>query len=226
MSRSWLIFGALLIWGFVTSQTPNLQNNAFQSTTVTPTPPGGTLSIHYPLTGDAVQGSVNIIGNTDIPGFQNAELSFAYTDHPTNTWFVINASDTPVNDNTLAAWDTSTISDGNYDIRLSVELVTGESVETINKAVRVRNYSPIETDTPTPVTPTKTQAPGELPPATITPTATETPVPPSATPLPTNALEFTRQDFALTMGKGALAVFGIFALLGLYLVVKKIRLHG
>jgi hypothetical protein len=225
MFRSWLTIGALLLWGLNASQASILQSNATQTLTITPTPQPRLLSIHYPLTGTALQGSVNIIGTTAIAGFQNAELAFAYSNHPTNTWFLINVSDTPVNESTIATWDTSTISDGIYDLRLTVNLTTGKQVETIIKAVRVRNYSPIETDTPTPVTPTSTQAPGELPPATITPTATETPVPPSATPLPTNALEFTRQDFALTMGKGVLAVFGIFALIGLYLSVKKIRLH-
>ena len=180
------------------------------------------LSIRSPEPGQALQGSVNILGNTAVPGFISAELAFAYAssaNNPAKTWFLIIEMDQPVSDGTLAQWDTNTITDGNYDLRLRVKRQDGSQDEAIVSGVRVRNYTPVETDTPTPVTPTATTVPGNTPVPSSTPTS---PAKPTPTPLPTNPAEITSADVSASLGKGALAILGLFALMGIYALVKGI----
>jgi len=182
--------------------------------------PEGTaeLLIRSPLPGQALQGSLNITGSNAVAGFASAEVSFAYAGDQMGTWFLIGEASQPIQDGTLAQWDTSSITDGDYDLRLRVKREDGSHLDVVVSGLRVRNYTPVETDTPTPVTPTATPMPGELP-----VTATLTPVSlPSATPLPTNPAVITSQDIALGLGKGALAVIALFALMGVYRLVTGI----
>ncbi len=86
------------------------------------------------------------------------------------------------------------------------------------EGLRVRNYTPIETDTPAP---TATQAPGEPPPPTLTPTASPTPVYATPTPLPPNPLQVSTQEVTDTFLRGALGAAAVFALLGLYHSVRR-----
>jgi len=94
------------------------------------------------------------------------------------------------------------------------------------EGLRVRNYSPIETSTPTPVTPTATPLPGELSIPTPTPTPTISPPAPTPTDLARNPAQVSVPDIALSLGKGALAILGLFALMGIYQAVKNIREKG
>jgi hypothetical protein len=179
------------------------------------------LSIRSPVAGQSVQGSVSIEGNSAVSGFVSAELAFAYTGDPTGTWFLIAEANEPVQDGVLAQWDTGAIADGDYDLRLWVLLQNGSHLEAIVPSLRVRNYTPVETDTPTPVTPTLTQIPGETPVVTPTREVRSTP-----TPLPPNPAEVTGGDILGSLGKGALAILGLFALLGAYGLVQGIRDRG
>ena len=176
-----------------------------------------------PSDGQAVIGNVQISGTTDIPGFASAEISFAYADNPTGTWFLISSSTEPVNRGTLAEWDTSTITDGLYDLQLVVTRQGNDALVYTVKNVRVRNYTPIETNTPTPITPTSTPLPGDTPVPTSTPTPTETPIPPTPTSLPPNPIQVTRQDFMWSLVKGVAIVAGAFAILGIYVSIKNMR---
>ncbi len=106
-------------------------------------------------------------------GFSSAELLFSYADNPTGTWFLIQSiSELPV-DGPLAQWDTTTISDGSYTLRLVIRLADGSEIEQSVAGLRVRNYTPIETETPTPSTPTI--APVIVGTSTPTPTPTQLP---------------------------------------------------
>jgi hypothetical protein len=189
---------------------------------VAPTPQPATItqaaaaSILAPLPGQALQGIVQIIGNTSLEGLISAELSFAYTNDLKQTWFLISLSDQPVKNGILAQWDTTTLTDGIYDLRLVVTLKDGDQKVSILRGVRVRNYTPIETNTPAPPTSTATPLPGHTP----TPSQTPLPLPTSTqlpnTPLPTNPAQLTRLDVTTNLGIGALAVTGFFAVMGLY----------
>jgi hypothetical protein len=180
-------------------------------------------AIHSPLPGQALQGLVPINGNTVENGFKSAELEFSYTYDPTHTWFLINETDKPVSDGLLAQWDTTTLTDEIYDLRLTILLSDGRRDSVTVSGLRVRNYTPIETDTPTPVTPTSTPVPGDTPIPTKTPTPTVTPIPPTFTPLPPNPAQLSTQDITTSLGKGALVMLGMFAMMGIYYVISLAR---
>lgn len=194
-----------------------------QQDTPTATPMPALVHITFPADSQALKGKVAITGNTRIQGFSSSELSFSYSDNPTGTWFLIQISSQAVDDGVLVEWDTSTITDGVYDLQLEVDLLSGESIIYTVSKLRVRNYTPVETETPTPVTPTSTPLPGDTPIPTATSTPTETPVPPTRTALPPNPAQVTRQDLGISLGKGALFTLGLFALMGIYFSVKTIR---
>jgi hypothetical protein len=185
------------------------------------TPAGPEIAIGYPIPGQALQGLVRITGILQVEGFIYAELDFAYQNDPRDTWFVIWHSDRVPDGQMLAEWDTTTLTDGDYELRLTVKTETNE-LESLVSGLRVRNYSPIETDTPQPTaTPAQQDAPQDTSVPAPTATASETPIPPTPTPLPTNPAELTPEDVTTSLGRGALAAIGIFALLGLYQLVRK-----
>ena len=182
--------------------------------------------ISAPTNGQAVQGGVILRGSTGTEGFLSYEVDFSFDHNPTQTWFLVQESTVPVQDDILAVWDTTTITDGEYSLRLRVNFADGMVEEMIVKGVRVRNYSPIETDTPGPTAASVTSEFGgnetiEIARMTQTPTITLNP--PSPTPLPTNPAEITPYQVGLTMGKGIAITLGIFSILGTYIGVKAIR---
>jgi hypothetical protein len=185
--------------------------------TATELPTAGILS---PSTGQVVQGKVPVVAFTAVRGFQSAELYFGYTDDQTGTWFLIAQSTEPAIGVEIGTWDTNLITDGNYRLRLVVMLQDGSKVDVIVSGLRVRNYSPIETSTPTPVTPTATLSPGERPTSTVTPMPTITA---TATLLPTNPAEMTTGQIASSLSKGALGTLSVFLFLGIYWLIKRSR---
>lgn len=195
----------------------------------TPTSPTETIpaiaekpEIQFPSAGQALQGTVSIRGTSAVKDFVSAEIDFAYADSIPNTWFLIAQSQTPVDDGDLAVWDTTTITDGVYDLRLTVRLKDGAIQSMTIKGLRVRNYTLIETDTPTPIIPTATPIPGETAVPSITPTVTITPIPPTATSLPPNPAQLSTEDIFGSAGKGALAILGFFILVGFYRSVRSL----
>ncbi len=87
--------------------------------------------VDSPRPGDVLQGTVPIIGSTDLAGFQSAEVWFAYEADPPGGWFLIHQSTEAVADGTLADWDTTTITDGNYRLKVVVFVEGGEPSETL-----------------------------------------------------------------------------------------------
>jgi hypothetical protein len=183
------------------------------------------VSILSPGEGQAVRGNIPIIVDTVIDGFTSAELSFAYQADQTATWFLIGQSQQPLLDVVMEEWDTTLLTDGIYDIRLLVTLKNSRQVTSLVRGVRVRNYSPIETDTPTP-------SPTAAPLATIAllatslPTATSipspTPVPATPTPLPENPLQLTPQEIGLNFLRGTAGGLALIVLAGLYLSIRNL----
>jgi hypothetical protein len=178
-----------------------------------------------PAGGQALQGVVAIFGTAGGAGFRSAEVSFAFQDDPTATWFLLRQLPGPL-EGALAEWDTSTISDGVYALRLQVFLEDGQVQEAIVSGLRVRNYSPVETSTPTAAPAVTVTAPGDGQPAgpTPLPSATPamfTPVERTPTPLPTNPAELTAQDLGRSALQGVLVVFG-----GLLLAAGYMGLRG
>ena len=168
----------------------------------------------YPAAGVALQGVVTITGTTELPGFQYAEINFRYAGSSEN-WFLIQQSRTTVKDGTLAVWDTSTIADGVYDLRLQVFLENGKVVEASVKAVRVRNYTVIETSAPTPPALTQAVAVKTITPPAATATMLSTP-----TGLPANPATIEPATLLFNLIFGVVFVLVIFGLLGMYRMAK------
>jgi hypothetical protein len=192
------------------------------------------VAIHAPQAGQALKGIVPIVVSNAVEDFQSVELSFAYANDTTGTWFLIFEGDQPVDNATIAQWDTTTITDGEYNLRMVVNLLNGSQQTVTVAGLRVRNYSAAETDTPAPVTPTASSTPtnGGAPmiegePTTSTPEATSTimqptptqtspPLTVTVTPIPPNPAQISGEQVLLSMGVGVLVVAGVFALLGAY----------
>jgi hypothetical protein len=201
--------------------------NAFaQQGTPTPSPAQTGIWLISPMPGQALQGSVLVAGNTMVDGFQSAELSFSYSDNPSDSWFLIQQISAPVPDGNLVLWDTTTISDGNYTLRLVVTKSDGSQETAFVPGVRVRNYTPIETDTPIPVILTETLPSQATPVPSLVPMSTEIELPSQPTPLPTNPAVLSTQEVFASLFKGILAAFGLFALAGLYQMVRSLLRKG
>jgi hypothetical protein len=168
--------------------------------------------ITAPAPGSAVQGTITILGSTDLPQFQYAEVAFSYSESQPESWFLIKQSQEPVKDGILAAWDTTTIADGDYRLRLQVYLTNGGYLTTELTGLRVRNYTAVETNTPTPSTQSNT-------PVMV---ATPTPILPTATPrftptiLPPNPAQVHPSNLAGSIAAGIGTTVALFLLLALY----------
>lgn len=99
------------------------------------------LYITAPTTGEVVEGIVEIRGSVPEEGFLSAEVLYAYAQTGKETWFLIKRLDKVVQDDVLAAWDTTTITDGVYHIKLVVTKVGDRRNEVVVENIQVSNYS-------------------------------------------------------------------------------------
>lgn len=167
-----------------------------------------------PSPGQVLQGLVPI--RINLPAeVASAELAFSYEGDPRNTWFLIAEFADPAQGVLETDWDTTTLTDDNYTLRLIVRTTSGP-ITVLLAGLRVRNYTPIETDTPIP---TSTPAPRETLSPSFTPTVTESSTPPTMTPLPPNPARITIQQITISAGKGVGVTLLIFLLLGIYRTV-------
>ncbi len=174
--------------------------------------PGTQVKIVSPNPGQALQGTVLITGEIKVEQPFFVELSFSYADDHRDTWFVINESEDVGLDEISYEWDTTTITDGDYTLRLLAESDQGQSIDYI-VGLRVRNYSAIETDTPMP---TATPAPAATFALTSSPTLTPSPLQITPTSLPPNPAQIDSTDIGMSITMGGLVVIGIFSFLGIY----------
>ena len=177
--------------------------------------------ISAPADGQALRGQVSITGTTDIPGFVSAELDFAYASDATGNWFPIQTFSQPATNSTLAAWDTTSISDGNYILRLRVVLQDG-TLHDATIRIQVRNEAPpataVSTATSTPAF--VPQLSTSLPAATTSATPT---TPPFSTPtfLPSNPAEVQTDEVYRGIERGALIIVGLFIFLGILIRLRR-----
>lgn len=99
------------------------------------------LYITSPEDGAVVEGIVEIRGSVPEDRFSSAELLYAYTKSEIETWFLIKRLDQVVQDDILATWDTTTITDGLYRIKLVSRTLDGIENEVITEGITVANYS-------------------------------------------------------------------------------------
>jgi hypothetical protein len=181
------------------------------------TPP---VAITSPLPDELLRGQVTVTGKVDLPSFLAAQLEFAYASNPTDTWFNIQTYLQPMTDSTLAVWDTTSITDGDYVLRLRVNLEDG-SVQEVTVPIKIGNDvlpSPTPEPTVTPEPETVLIPTPFLLAASPTPTDLPRPTP---TALPTNPVSLGQNQIYASLGRGALVILGLFALAGLIIRVRR-----
>lgn len=181
------------------------------------TPP---VAITSPAPNELLRGQVTITGKLDVPSFLSAQLDFAYSSNPTNTWFTIQAFSQPLTDSTLAVWDTTSITDGDYVLRLRVNFEDGTFQE-VTVPIKIGNDV---LPTPTPE-PTATPEPETVlipTPFLIAASPTPTDLPrPTPTALAPNPVSLEQNQLYTSLGRGALVILGLFALAGLIIRVRR-----
>jgi hypothetical protein len=178
-------------------------------------------TISSPLEGEIVQGVAIVTGTVSALGFSSYELSFAYADDPTQTWFVIATSSLPVFEGELGAWDTTTLTDGDYSLRLRTFMLDGTMQEMTVPGLRVRNYTAVPTSTPTPTSTPVVQFAAPTAQRIEPVLATAIPFLPTPTPLPPNPASLQQASILGALGRGALLVFLLFIGLGLLLRLRR-----
>jgi hypothetical protein len=171
-----------------------------------------TPEIISPRSGDVIQGTLRIIGTSDVERFQSSEISIAYSDDPTNTWFLLSQSDQPVRNDTLGEWVSTGVTDGNYSLRMRITLDDQSTIDIIVINVRVRNYTPVETPTIIPLIPTEEKTDFIIPTPTPAPTFTS---------LAPNPAQLNSENVLSSMIYGAIIVVVLLLLLGMYLRIRR-----
>ena len=181
------------------------------------TPP---IAITSPAPDEILRGQITVTGKVDVPSFVSVQLDFAYASNPTNTWFTIRAISQPPADSTLATWDTTSITDGDYVLRLRVNFEDGTSQE-VTVPIKIGNDA---LPTPTPE-PSATPEPDTVlipTPFLIAASPTPTDVPrPTPTALPSNPVSIRQNQIYASLGRGALVILGLFALAGIIIRVRR-----
>lgn len=140
-----------------------------------------------PTEGASLFGPVNIIGTAYHPtGFDHYTLEYDLASEPGDQWVPVQEQVAQqVQDGVLGTWNTGSVPDGVYRLRLRVYLDDGTYAEAIVSSLRVRNSPP----TPVPTSGAAGLAPGVAPP-TPGPSPTSPIVqPPSSNPQPDSAPE-------------------------------------
>jgi len=179
----------------------------------TPTPVvAAPIGITNPRFGAVLRGQVVIHGRPRAPHAVRAALDVGYS--PQGPWFLLKQWEPPPEPGPLWTWDTTTVADGSYWLRLRVVLDDGSVLEQV-LPVQVRNYTAAE--------PTPTSAAAKMLPA-ATP---KVPQPASPTPWPTPQVSAPHTDNPAALNwktwqRAALAA-SLAALLGVAVFVLRAR---
>jgi len=168
--------------------------------------------ISSPQTGDIIQGQVSVIGTSQIDGFIAADVEFSYSGS-NRIWYMLKSSQEAVSDGELAMWDTTTITDGDYILRLTVHLQDGRDMTYEVEDLRVRNYTAVTTPE---AGDKEALSVGEQS------SATTIPVTPTSRPtLPANQAAVTPVQFGLSIVQGMAITLVLFIGFGLYFFLRR-----
>lgn len=176
--------------------------------------------IQNPREGQPLQGIEMIEGRVRGDGYRAGTLHFAYSGVENPTWFFLAdlqpADDGGSNHPFLVEWDTSQITDGEYDLRLIAVFEDQVFISERVRNLRIRNYTVIETSTPAP---DNTQGPPETP----TPVLPETPAVAGGSTLPQNPASIEVEDFQRSLIVGISSAAGLFFLGGIYFLINRLK---
>ena len=158
----------------------SLSATAWAGPPAIPRPQAAPAVITSPQPFTPLRGRVSIFGSAAHPDLWKYEVHFAPEPSAADQWSLIGTvHESPVVDGLLEVWDTTTVPEGAYSLRLRVVRRDGNYEEVFLRQVWVANAQPTETPTPE-ISPTPT--PTETPTPEISPTPTTTPTPLSPTP--------------------------------------------
>ncbi len=172
--------------------------------------------IQSPVDGEYLQGAIQIIGTVAGTGLQTAEISFRYQDSQSQSWFVIGQTSTPVVDDIIATWDTSTIADGVYQIRVLAVYENGREQEKIISNLNVRNYTPfnpIKTENPEIVSTENIE--NQIVTIETTPTMRSSP-----TAMPPNEMVISQSQFITTAIQGGILGVLLLFVIALFILIR------
>lgn len=95
----------------------------------------GQIDITSPKPGDTLKGSIQLVGTANVPNFGFYKYEFAPLG--SDNWATIVAYNQAVQDNKLGNWDTSTITPGDYQLRLVVSDNQGNNLPECVIPVRI-----------------------------------------------------------------------------------------
>ncbi|KXK12784.1 MAG: putative penicillin-binding protein [Chloroflexi bacterium OLB14] len=176
------------------------------------------VGITSPQTGETLRGQIQILGSIDYPTFASAELSFAFASDLADNWFSIQTFSQPITNPVLAVWDTTSITDGDYKLRLRITLQDGTLMDSIVTDLKIRNDelpTATPTETPLPKFDRDTPTPRIIEPTQIVLSY------PSATPLPVNPASITTDSIYKVFAQSALVVLVLFILFSLLIRLRK-----
>ena len=218
MVSNWL-FTLVIVWSVALRPLSGAQGDIF-------TVQQQVVTIFFPSPGQVLQGKIAIQATTTAAAIKSAELLFGYQDDPTGTWFLLwewPGQNTPGPDQEqpflkpqIYEWDTTTLTDGNYTLKLVVTLEDGSQTEAKIPGLRVRNYTPIETSVPSGETTSLVITP------TINPALLIPIVEPSPLPQPTNPAQLTPAQIGDSMRLAIIWMFAVFLLMGIYIYLRSI----
>ncbi len=204
------VLGLLLVLGL---SSPGLPHGPVLAPTISPE-----VIVTDPRAGEALQGVVLVEGRIRGESLSSVELTFTYGSGTPKNWFFITEVDLEDQESSQYSfqfeWDTTKVTDGVYHLRVKAIYEGGQEVEATVSDLRIRNYSPIETQTPRPL--------GTTSPTPATPEVAEQTSAPTPTPLPPNPVALENREITAALGKGLAVVGGGFALYGLYVLIRKI----
>ena len=173
--------------------------------------------IQSPREGKALQGVELLDGRIRGDGLTQGKIAFSYAGVADPTWFfiadILPGEDGGAQTSFQVEWDTTQITDGNYDLRVVAEYRDGAAIFELIPNLRIRNHSPVETATPIPIS--EDSSSELLPTTTIEPTPANTP-----TPLAPNPAEVQSGDLYKVLRFSGIAVVVLFIVGGLYWQVK------
>jgi hypothetical protein len=176
-----------------------------------PVSAAGEPRVDSPRRGDVLQGNVPVNGNTDLPDFKSQVVSFTYDQDTNGTWFIIAKADAPVKNGKLADWDTTTISDGDYALKVSVIFNDGSRSDVVISGLKVRNYTRLAT-----------QVPQEAGQPIVTDEVTAAPTLAASTPvtLPSNPAAVSHSQLYTSMVMGVILVLAVMMIFGIYFAIR------
>ena len=183
------------------------------------------ITLTAPQNGETLRGQVQIQGRMDTPNFASAELAFTYAANASDSggnWFIIQTFPQPTADSALTVWDTTSITDGDYALRLRVFLQAGTFQDALVSDLKIRNDEPLPTATVPPTLQDFDFQPlNETPGAPAQSTATPAISYPTSTPLPANPASLTTASILTIFWQSALFILVVFLFFSLILRLRK-----